>query len=152
MQPLKNNLIYKPLTHEQIELVDLSKKFLSRALNSPFYLLFHKPNLQHFLLEDSDGYKTDFLKSLVKQRENGFPKELHGSDILSPRKRPKLSRKISELQGITSEDPNPSSPAPLEFPSESEHEQEEEENELETKGLWEDGADDEESSDSEAML
>lgn len=152
MQPLKNNQIYKPLTQEQTELVDLSKRFLSKALNSPFYLLFHQQNIQHFLLEDSDGYKTEFLKSLVAQREHAFPKELHSSDILSPRKRPQLSKKINELQGITNEDPNPSSPAPLEFPSESEHEIEDEEIEVETKGLWEDGEDDKESSDSEAML
>ena len=132
---------YPEFTDEQVELINFSRGFLSKALNSPYYQLFKKSINSHILVEQSDLYANEFSKSLISQRPLGFPEEI--------RKRIKIGKDEYQLGlHITSE--NSSDNEGTENEKEKAPE-EENQDEFEVKGLWEDGIESE-SLDSEEII
>lgn len=49
---------------------------MAKALNSPYYQLFTKPQDSHYLLGTSRKYANEFVKNLLSQRPLSFPEEL----------------------------------------------------------------------------
>lgn len=139
LYPLQKTVFkYPTLSPEQSELVGISRSFLSKALNSPYYQLFRKSINPHILLETRRSYANQFMKSLVQQRPGAFPKELHT-------KKAKIEEEDKEETNM-----------PVLAENEEENQEEEEENneeeqnieedsdqieneEIGTKGLYEDG-------------
>jgi hypothetical protein len=120
---------YPDFTEDQSELINYSRSFLSKALNSPYYQLFKQTNNSHILLEPVQKYANEFVRNLTSQRPYAFPEEL--------RKKVKIESEEyvlglvlssnSSSDGEKSKEPNP------------EEEGENQEDEFEVKGLWEDG-------------
>ncbi|CAG9333482.1 unnamed protein product [Blepharisma stoltei] len=147
--PRKVTFKYPSLSPEQAELVSISRSFLGKALNSPYYQYFRKSINPHILLETRRSYATQFMKSLVHQRPHAFPKELHSKKI-------KLDEE-EELKNVPIFEENEESEKENEEDNEKEAEEEEEaeeeieDDEMGMKGLWEDG-NESESGGSEASI
>lgn len=140
--PQKTVLKYPELTFEQTELVNISRQFLVRALNSAYYQLFKRPKHSHILQDDSDHYASEFSKSLIEQRPWAFPKQL------SSKKQPKHKEDTDYIEiGLEGSDAQYS-----EEMDETERPNEEiDEEKVELKGIWEDDQESE-SPDSEEMI
>lgn len=131
---------YPEFTIEQIDLVNYSRSFLAKALNSPFYQLFKQSVNPHILVEQVGKYADEFSKSLVAQRPNAFPDEL--------KKKMKIE-KDEEILGIIITDEKSS--ADEEEKENEKVSEEENQDEFAVKGLWEDGVESE-SLDSEEII
>jgi len=135
---------YILLSSEQEELVEISRRMLSRMLNSPFNVLFKSSPQDHFIFDETANFTSEFINRIVSARPQHFPKELHSLvEVTSAlRKRRKLEEPLIEQQ-VSEEENVESDEEFLEIPQEDE--------EVETRGLFEDEKEGSESEGSEAV-
>lgn len=96
--------MYGTLNSAQLELVQISKKFLESVLKSPFHRLYRPDLSDSFLFPDQQTATTEFATSLIARNPSHFPAELLSTDPPAPKKRPRIEKANESLMRIKSQE------------------------------------------------